>query len=192
LEILARKPSSPVEISREINTSVAYVSQQLKLLEAGSLVVKKRTGLAEKGKPRIIFSLSNEILQLNILMNKLPARKLLHLTDYHKLILRIWLLENSDLHYYLEKLYWKIEDSLDDINGIFVDTSLTKPKIIVVSDSKKLKSKIDSFLKEADGKLDCSIISNSEFKKFSPKNLHTIYDPKVLLLNRELKGGDDK
>ncbi len=189
LEILAKKPSSPVEISQKINTSVAYVSQQLKLLEAANLITKKRTGFSEKGRPRIIFSLSREILQLNVLMNKLPARKIIQLTDYHKLVLRIWLLEDLDLHYYLEKFYWKIEDDLNDVKGIFVDISLPKPKILVVSDFKKLKFKIDLFLKEIDGKIDISFVHNLDLKKFSPENLHTIYDPKLLLLNEELKGG---
>jgi len=61
LQILTQKPSSPIEIAAKINTTVSFVSQQLKLLEAASLVKKARTGAVEKGKPRTLFLLSKEI-----------------------------------------------------------------------------------------------------------------------------------
>ena len=48
LEFLAHKPSSPSEVSKHIKTSVAYVSQQLKLLEVAGLIVKEKTGSVEK------------------------------------------------------------------------------------------------------------------------------------------------
>jgi DNA-binding MarR family transcriptional regulator len=55
LEILAKTPSSPMEISKQLNTSIAYISQQLKLLEAAGLVTKVRTRATERGKPRTLF-----------------------------------------------------------------------------------------------------------------------------------------
>ena len=188
LEILAKNPSSPVEISQKINTSVAYVSQQLKLLEAGNLITKKRTGSAEKGKPRTVFSLSKEVLQITLLMNKFPARKLLFLNDHHKVILRIWMLEDSELHYYIEKFYWSLEDHLEDIKAIFIDLSSAKSKVVIISDSKKIISLVDGFLKKFKGKLECGVVSDLDLKKLSGK-IHPIYDPKFLLFGKELKGG---
>jgi len=190
LEILAKKPSSPVEISQKIKTSVAYVSQQLKLLEAANLVTKTRTGSVEKGKPRTVYSISREIAQFSVLMNKLPSRKLVHLTDHHKIILRIWMVENSDLHYFIEKFYWKIEDDLQNIEGIFVNESLIKPRVIIVADSKKLKPRVESFLKDHGDKIDCTLSTTAEFKKLPQKDLHVIHDPKCLILEENQKGGN--
>jgi len=190
LEIIAKKPSSPLEISSRLKTSVAYVSQQLKLLEAADLVHKEKTGQAEKGKPRNIYSISREILHLTSLMHNLPLKKVVYLTDYHKLILRIWLLDNVDLHYYLEKFYWQIEEDLNDITGIFVDLSSNKGKVIVVSDNKKLKLKIDNFEKNSKNKLQISLLSESEFKNISQKDLYPIHDPSLIMDKKNLKGGD--
>jgi predicted transcriptional regulator len=195
LEIIAREPSSPVEISLQIQTSVSYVSQQLKLLEAAGLVVKKRTGTVDKGKPRTVYSLSKELFHLTLLSNQLSAKKLIYLTEFHKTILRIWLLEDSELHYYIEKLYWKLEEDLDVIEGIFVDLSSRKPRVLVISDSKKVKPKIDSFSKDAEKKLDCQIVRNTELKKISPEFLHPIYDPIQMILGikeKNMKGGNEK
>jgi predicted transcriptional regulator len=192
LEILARKPSSPIEISEQIKTSVSYVSQQLQLLEAADIVIKNRTGLVEKGQPRTLFSLSKEILHITALMNRSPAKKLIYLTDYHNLILRIWLLENSELHYLIEKLYWKIEEEIDQISGVFVDISSKKPKVLVVSDSKKIKQRLDSFMVETEKRIDCLIVSRNDLKKFPNESLHSIYDPNNLQLEEKLKGGNEK
>jgi DNA-binding transcriptional regulator GbsR (MarR family) len=192
LEILAKKPSSPIEISEQIKTSVSYVSQQLKLLEAANLITKNRTGLIEKGKPRNVFSLSKEILHLSALMNRSPAKKLIYLTDYHNLILRIWLLENLELHYLIEKLYWKVEEEINQISAILVDISSKKPRVLIVSDSKKLRLKLDSFVLETEKKIDCLIISQNDLKKLPKETLHPIYDPNALLLEEKLKGGNEK
>ena len=190
LEILAKKPSSPLEISSQLNTSIAYISQQLKLLEAAGLITKEKTGIAEKGKPRTLFSLSNELLYMMLLTKNLTVKKLIHLTDYHKVILRIWLLEDLSLHYYIEKLYWKIEEELSEVKAIFFDNSSGKPKIIIFSNSKQLKQKIDSFFKEVKGRLEYSFFSENEIKKFSIDKLVPIYDSN-LFNKSELKGGEN-
>ncbi|GBE20026.1 MAG TPA: transcriptional regulator [Candidatus Pacearchaeota archaeon] len=176
LEIIAKKPSSTTEISQKLNTTPSYVSQQLKLLEAADIIVKERTGFAEKGKPRTVFSLSREILHLNVLMKGLPIKKTIPLSDYHKIILRIWLLDNAELHYHIEKLYWRLEKDLKNIRSIFIDTSSIKPKVFVISDIKALKSKINSFSKEAGDILECFLVSGEDFKKISPEKMHHIYD----------------
>ena len=200
LEILAEKPSSPLEISQKLGTTLSYVSQQLRFLEAANLVVKERTRFVEKGKPRTVFSLSKEILHITALIKDTPSKKTISLTDYHKIILRIWLMEDPELHYYVEKLYWKIEDDIREVKCMFVDTSSKKPEIGFVCDfpvSKRLKSKIEGFLKEAGKFLSCRFVSEADIGKIvsdSEKlhNIHPIYDPNLLLVRKEVKGGVEK
>ncbi|MEM4625700.1 MAG: winged helix-turn-helix domain-containing protein, partial [Candidatus Pacearchaeota archaeon] len=191
--ILAKEPSSPLEISKRINTSIAYVSQQLRLLEAGGLITKQKTGSSEKGKPRTVFSLSRELLQISVLMNKMPSRKIISLTDYHKLVLRIWQIDDSELHRYIEKFYFWIEEDISEISGIFVYLD-KKPRILILSDSKKIRAKIDSFIKIVGDKFDFFISSRIDLRNFSLDRFYPIYDPKLLFLgfenNRELKGGE--
>lgn len=171
LDFIARKPSSPVEISQHIKTSVSYVSQQLKLLEAAGIVTKEKTGSAEKGKPRLVYSIAKEVLQLSGLLKGMPVKKHLVLDEYHKTILRIWALSDEKIHHPIEKLYWRLEDNIDDVNGIFFDSS--KHEVLVVSNSKKVFSEVQKF-----NELKARLVSESELKKF--KNLHAIHDPNWL------------
>jgi len=188
LQIIAEKPSSPVEIAKKLNTTVSYVSQQLKLLDAAGLLVKKKTGAAEKGKPRTLFNLSNELLYFSVLTNKFSEKKLIYLTDYHRTIIKIWLLNDSSFHYYIEKLFWKLEEDLSEIEGIFIGIK-ANTNIIIVSESKKLKSKIDSFIKNIGKNIDYSFVSKNQLKKFLGEFV-SLYDPENLF--EKMKGGDVK
>jgi predicted transcriptional regulator len=190
LNILSEDPSSPIEIAEKLNTTVSYVSQQLKLLEAAGLVIKKRTGAFEKGKPRTLFSISNELIYLVVLTRDFSEKKLIYLTDYHKTILKIWTIEDTSLHYYIAKLFWKLEESLEEINSILINTKTVKPKIILVSDSKKIKTKIDSYIKKISDKIEFDIISEQNISKISPESFFSLYDPKFIL--KQLKGGKEK
>ena len=187
LQILAEKPSSPVEIAEKLNTTVSYASQQLKLLDAAGIVVKRRTGAAKRGKPRALFSLSNELLYLTSLTRDFSEKKLIEITEHHKAVLKIWMLEDVSLHYYFEKLFWKLNEDLGELEGIFINKSKETPELIVVSDSKKLKSKIESFVKDFEKQISVSFVQKSQLKKFSKELLIPLHDP--LNLKQKLKGG---
>ena len=192
LEIIATQPSSPLEISKKLKTSMAYISQQLKLLEAANLVAKEKTGAVEKGKPRRVFSISNEILYVTALAKNVPFKKSIPMTDYHKAVLNIWFLDNHLLHYPLAKFYLAIEKYLLDISGIYIDTSSKNVKLMIVSENKKIESFIRLYFQDSESKIDYRFISETSLKNFS-KNLYAIYDPKFLLRDLDrLKGGEDK
>ena len=163
LKILSKKPASPTELAKELKTTMAYISQQLKILDAAGLISKTKTGASEKGKPRSVFELSNEVIYLAGLTRDFTGKKLIIGNDYHKNILLFWLAEDSSLHYYLEKLYWKLEENRNEIDSIFLEISPVK--IIVVSDSKPLKSRIESYLDKFPKKINCTFISPNNFKK---------------------------
>ena len=187
LQIIAEKPSSPVEISEKLNTTVSYVSQQLKLLDAANLLVKEKTGAVKKGKPRTLFSLSNELLYISALTKKFSQKKLIYLTEHHKKIIKIWLCCDPSYHYSIEKLIWKLEEDIDEIEAIFIESSSSAPKIIIVSESKKLRTKIDSFIEKLEKKIEYVFISKGQLKKISSDSLISLHDPNNIL--KELKGG---
>ena len=123
---------------------------------------------------------------MTVLTENFAEKKLVYITDHHKMILKMWLVDDPGLHYYLEKLFWKIEEDLSEVKGFFVDPS---GRVYIVSDSKKLKSKIESFVKKFDRKIDWEFISESQLKKLD-KNLIDVYDPThILNESKRLKGG---
>jgi predicted transcriptional regulator len=187
LQIIAEKPSSPVEIAEKLKTTVSYVSQQLKLLDAANLLNKEKTGSVEKGKPRTLFSLSNELLYITLLTKKITGKKLIHLTDYHKTILKIWLLDDSSYHQSIEKVFFKLEDDLKEIDAIFIDSTNSKPRFIVVSESKKLRQGIEDFIKKIEKPVEMVFVNLGNLKKYQISTLVSLHDPKNLL--EKLKGG---
>ena len=173
LELIATAPSSPVIISEKINTSVAYVSQQLKLLEAAGIVKKERTKAVEKGKPRLIYSIFKDIFHITALVNKTPLKKKISPSEHQKIILKIWMLEDQELTYLSEKLFWRIEPFLSEIDNIFIDTK--KFKIIITSKNKALSQVIQKFLKETSNSVDCEL-SPTLNKKYDTTLFHPIYN----------------
>jgi len=185
LELIAKKPASPVEISEKLGTTVSYISQQLKLLYAAGLLVKEKTGAVEKGKPRSLFRLSKEFVFFGVLINGFFEKKIINIKDHHKAILKIWSIEDEDSHYYFEKLFWKLQDDLKDLDGIFLDLK-SSPKMIIVSKSKTLRQKLNVFTKEFDKKIDYSVVLSLGKGDFS-KKIVSLYDPRFIL--DAIKGG---
>jgi predicted transcriptional regulator len=168
LELIATAPTSPVKISEKIGTSVAYVSQQLKLLEAAGIIKKERTKATGKGKPRLIYSISEDVFHITALVKETPIKKKITPTKQQKIVLRIWALENQRLSYLSEKLFWRIEPFLENIDSIFADTE--KSKIIITSKRKELAPILQSFLKEINNE-----ISSTLNEKYDPNLLYPIY-----------------
>jgi predicted transcriptional regulator len=183
LELLARNPSSPLEISKYLNTSVAYVSQQLKLLEAAGFIVKHRTKAVQKGQPRTVFTIAKEMIYLTFLSKSGAGKKAIDLNEHNKSILKIWMIEDSSVHYFLEKFYWRIEEELSNVKAIYFDNE--KNRVTVFSDSKKVKMKSELFSKEIDCKIAFSVLSEKELEKFPKDKIIMIYENII----KELKGG---
>ena len=154
LKSLSEGKFSPLQLARRSNTTIANISQQLRLLEAAELVKKEKIQNREKGKPRTLFSLSHDYAYLVSTMKDFAKKRLLELSDYHKIILRILFLENSELHYYLIKFYWEIEDYLDQVQMIIVVPNTEEIKVVMVSDkAKEIEKKIGTItIKRPDNK----------------------------------------
>jgi len=120
LRCLSEGRYSPLQLAEKLNTTMANISQQLRLLETANLVKKQKIKNRDKGKPRSLFSLTEDCAYLILAMHNFADKKLLKINEHHKIILKIWFLEMSELHQHLEKLYWKIEPYLTQIQAIAV------------------------------------------------------------------------
>jgi predicted transcriptional regulator len=184
LELIATSPTSPVKISEDIGTSVAYVSQQLKLLEAAKIIKKERTKAFGKGKPRLVYSISRDLFHITALINKTPTKKKIIPSEQQKIVLRIWMLENKELIYTSEKLFWRIEEFLESIDSIFIDAK--ESKIIIISKIKEIKPIIQAFLKESKNKIEYEI-SPTLNPNYNSQTLHQIYtSPNKNIIEEEI------
>lgn len=190
LEIIAEKPSSPLEISQRLRVSVSFVSQQLKLLEVAGIVGKEKTGATEKGKPRTVYSVRDEAVYFNVLARGFASRKLIYLTDYHKMVLRVWMIDDVGVHHIIGIFLSSISEVLHEIDGIFYKkNSRGKPEVLVVSSSKEVKGILERDKKRFDKKLSFSVADTEAFLRKKPEEFFPIHDPNLMLGKKEVKGG---
>ncbi len=121
LTALSQKKQSPLELATKLNTTIANISQQLRLLEAAGLVKTEKTRSAEKGKPRILYSIARDFVFVISLQEGGAGKRLINADTHHSIISRIWQIKNSDIHYEVEKAFWKIESMMDDITAMAFD-----------------------------------------------------------------------
>ncbi len=187
LQLISAQPSSPIEIAAKLNTTVSYISQQMKLLEAAGLVKKEKTGAVERGKPRTIFSIAKELVYLTPLSNTFSTKKALYLTDYHKLVLKIWFTSNNSLHEPLHKLLIKIEKYFPKIDFIGIDSSKYPVKLIFIVNEKSFK--VADFIDEKIFSTDT--LSENQLSKMDLSEIQLLHDPKNIFNRmKNLKGGN--
>lgn len=159
LKFIAGKPASPLELSEELSTTVSYISQQLKLLEALGIIYKTKTGSAEKGKPRNVYQISNEFVHLTVLTNDFSEKKILYLSAYHKVMLAIWSISDSTLHKSYSRFFMKLFDFEKELESAYFSKDDEKFYLIC---SKTVQSKIDDFVKKLSCKVKYSFIEEGK------------------------------
>lgn len=193
LKIIIDKPSAPMDISEQLGTTTSFVSQQLKLLEAAGIVKKQKTGAFEKGKPRSLFSISEESVYLIPLAKNISEKKLLPLSKEHKIILNIWYIEDNKLQIILQKFIWQIQPYLDKIEAISVYTKST-PKIYIISQDSTLTHQINEVQKKIENKIVFQVITSPiTLEKLDSEHLFSIYATQdIASKDMDLKGGFEK
>lgn len=191
LKIIINKPSAPMEIAQQLKTTTSFVSQQLKLLEAAGLLKKQKTGAFEKGKPRTLFSISEESIYLVPLAKNAPDKKLIPLSKEHKTIVNIWCLENKELQITLQKFFWQIQNNLSKITAISVYTKPSTPKVYIVSKNSSLTHQINEIQKNLENKITFQVTASPVLmEKLDSKYLFSIYvSQEVAQDGFNLKGG---
>jgi len=120
LQLLAEQPLSPLQIAERSSTTLANVSQQLRLLEMAGLVRSERIPNRDKGLPRIVYRLAGDQSYFIATTSDFAEKKLLKLSAYNKAILRIWFFEDPEVRYLLEKAFWAIEPKLASVERLGV------------------------------------------------------------------------
>jgi DNA-binding transcriptional regulator GbsR (MarR family) len=194
LSLISERPSSPIELAEKTKTTVSFISQQLKLLEAAQIVKKTKTGAYEKGKARNLFSISEDFLYLTIITNGFSAKKKVNLNYYKRSLLQSWLIENKSLQEFLGELLYSVKENLPEIQAILLDTSKISPQIIFFSEDKKAKQAVENFFKKSEEKISYKFYSlfgvQDSGLDLNSGHLSPIHQLDVFLKKKiELKGG---
>jgi predicted transcriptional regulator len=138
LNELAKNQTSPTELSKKINTSIANISTQLRFLKALGFVKSKTLKNNKIGKPKTLYSLSKEFAYLVLAKNNFCSKKILKLNNFHKTIFSIYFLNESDLHYYLLKFYFKYENILKECNALgFIGLKDKNIELLAINQNKE-------------------------------------------------------
>ena len=84
IELLSNKSYSPLELSKKLSTTMANISQQLRLLEALNLVKKQKVPNRDRGKPRTLYSLSGDYAYIIVFCQGSAQKKLIQLNQQSK------------------------------------------------------------------------------------------------------------
>jgi DNA-binding transcriptional ArsR family regulator len=120
IEEISLNPQSPMQLAEKMVTSVANISQQLRLLEVAGLVKKKRVSERAKGKPRVIFSINNNFCYLLAATEGFAKKRILNLGEYHLPILKILLIDDVLLHEELMDFYFRLKPFLEKVDAVFI------------------------------------------------------------------------
>ncbi len=178
LKSLSYEKSSPLQLAEKLNTTMANVSQQLRLLEATNLVKKEKIKNRDKGKPRTLFSLNDDSAYIVLAMQGFAGKTLLKASEHQKIILRIWFL-GKEIHEKVESMYWRIKPLMGSMGLIAFDISSNN--LVLVCEKKSDAEKAAGKNKE----IGVIALLPAEFEKmlkggkgqFSPQSkLLVIYD----------------
>ncbi|MGM5483830.1 MAG: ArsR/SmtB family transcription factor [Nanobdellota archaeon] len=118
IQEISKKPCAPLEIAKNLRTTAANVSQQLRLLEASGLITKKRLANAGAGKPRALYLLSDEFIQMAVVANGESKKSLVHANKAQIIVSRSWFLNNEDSNL-ISKFVYNNETMLENIKELY-------------------------------------------------------------------------
>jgi len=191
---LRKSPKTPLELSRILESSSPNISQQLRLLELAELIKKERSKGTEKGRPETKYSLTRKFSYI-ISINNLTEKKILDMGEHHSAILNIWFLQNTELHYYLEKFFWLHEDIFKSSEFIgFLGSKENEIELLIINKNPdELITVFDNLTiirEEKSKKLKALFFTPDEAGRFSVQDehfislinrVHPIHDPNDLL-----------
>jgi len=175
LKALELGSKSPIDLAKDANTSLANVSQQLRLLELAGIVKSERIPNRDKGQPRILYSLSGNNSYLLITSPNFVDKRSILLQQHQVELMKIWFCDDTSLHYYMEKFYWANEEKISGLKLLAFD----------YNDSQNIKVLVNEDFAEKKSQKEMKIAGPQGEKKFSTivvKSLANIKEGKYTIL----------
>jgi len=181
LKLLEKGPASPIELASLSRTSVANVSQQLRLLEMAGLVDSERISNREKGQPRVLYKLTGNRCYVISTSSTFVDKKFHEMSLTNKVILRIWFYPDPALQYFLEKAFWKVDHLLPKVQALGVQSKADRILFYLVASQKIERPESESvILTSHDGStrvVEYKVVSPDKV----PEGLFVLYDPQRLI-----------
>lgn len=146
---ISRTPLSPLQLSNQLSTTIANISQQMRLLDVAGLLDKEKISTRESGKPRTLFSVKNDFSYLILVSAEGAKKGLIEVGPGKRLIMRAWLTKDKVLESIAFRIHEQLGDQLDMVTGIVRNRQ--RKELIIASDEHKSLSKAeDRLIKELD------------------------------------------
>ncbi|MBU1201127.1 MAG: helix-turn-helix domain-containing protein [Nanoarchaeota archaeon] len=120
IKAISEEDLSATELAKHTKTSIANVSQQLRLLEAYGLIKKISKINNGIGKPKTRYTISKEVIETLIVSKNHCEKKSLDLDYLQKAILNLWLHTKKENHYFLEKFLTTYEEVTVKCQAIYI------------------------------------------------------------------------
>ena len=82
------------------------------------VVNSKRISNRDKDKPRLLYSIAGNLSYVIATSDNFVDKKLVSLSAHNKVILKIWFLDDPEVRYALEKVFWQIEPHFASLNKL--------------------------------------------------------------------------
>ncbi len=142
---LSKNQKSPLELAKIFNTSVANMSQQLKLMEATGVISKIKIPNKDKGKPRIRYYIKDETYYLLRLGKSFAVKQTIKPEPCVAFTLNaISKLPKKD-HHFMLKFFWGNVDLLADSSvGVFKNTDKSLELFVVSEKLEEVRKRISN------------------------------------------------
>ena len=139
LEETASSELSPTQLAKRLGTTVAYASQQLKLLEAHGYLKKERVdkgiGGRKNNDTRIKYSVNKNSLYLTLLRPYLTERKELKLNPQNSFISNVLCADLKEDGFCLLKFFFNHQDLFERMDLLFyVESVKDEIHLLVITD----------------------------------------------------------
>ncbi len=139
LQETASGETSPTQLAERLGTTVAYASQQLKLLEAHGYLKKERvdkgTGGRKNNDTRIKYSVNKNALYLTLLRPYQAERKELKLNPPTSFLANVLCADLKEDGFCLMKLFFNHQDLFEKIDLLFyVESVKEEVHLLVITD----------------------------------------------------------
>ena len=145
LSELAKEPRSPMQLAKVFDTSIANISQQLRLMEAMNLVAKTKIQNKEKGKPRMQYSIKNELIYLVRLGKNFAKKEFLEPEPFNTFTFNVLATQSKKDQFYLMKFFWENSEVLANASiGLFKNNDETIELFVVTEELGKARSMLSN------------------------------------------------
>ncbi|MEM4259771.1 MAG: winged helix-turn-helix domain-containing protein [Candidatus Woesearchaeota archaeon] len=193
LNEIANSPKSASEIAKNIGTSIAYVDQQLKFLEAYNIIkiytekdidkLNVKTSQVESpesrpksmykktGKPLRKYMLTQELIMITIVAKNGVDRKIIPFHSDQKIFPNIFLVDNVEDMFYISKFILHTDEILEKVNslGIINHTKDSIELILLTDHIDEIRQKYSNVLLKnpygKEKKIICWTHNEHEFKQ---------------------------